>query len=47
MGRTVAYTNDSPVYEGTTTHTVYYAQIQQEPQTVTEHFKKYAKYWWI
>lgn len=38
----VAYTNDSPVYEGTATHTVYYAQIQQEPQTVTEHFKKYV-----
>lgn len=35
----IAYTPDSPVYEGTATHTVYYAPIQEEGRTVTEHFK--------
>ena len=37
----VAYTDKSPVYEGLATHTVYFAPIQYEYRTVTEHFKKY------
>lgn len=37
----VAYTDDAPVYEAEAVHTVYYAPIQQESRTITEHYKKY------
>ncbi|MGM9892536.1 mucin-binding protein [Limosilactobacillus sp.] len=37
----VAFTADAPVYEATATHTVYYAPVQTEEKTITEHYKKY------
>ncbi|MGN1283649.1 MAG: MBG domain-containing protein [Limosilactobacillus sp.] len=37
----IAYTDDAPVYEGTATHTVYFAPAKQETRTITEHYKKY------